>query len=283
MDVKPREIYLLFRGFEGYQGSLLKITGKEGKKTSPVAFVTFDTKAQGETAKSSLQGVRFDPEIQTTLRIEFAKANTKVAKPVPLKPISLGQVPGPGITSPSLTFRDHYDMNPAFFHQTPDSPWGHQPTHIISLDINGNPTSHLPFPHPGLTTHLHSPVSPHAPNAFITNALVGQVNHVEMNPPCTTLFVANLGNRTTEEELKSIFCGMPGYRRLKVLRNKNTTPVSFVEFYDVVTAMQARQLLNGHILRSSEAGAMRIEFAKNKMAGEGTIGMFPRKELIIES
>ena len=38
---------------------------------------------------------------------------------------------------------------------------------------------------------------------------------------------------------------MPGFRRLKVLRNKNTTPVSFVEFYDVITAMQARQLLNG--------------------------------------
>lgn len=77
-----------------------------------------------------------------------------------------------------------------------------------------------------------------------------------------------------------IFAGMPGFRRLKVLRNKNTTPVSFVEFIDVVTAMQARQLLNGHILRSSEAGGIRIEFAKNKMG----LAMFvPRREIMIES
>eukprot|EP00794_Sanderia_malayensis_P019605 gene19605-21537_t len=137
--------------------------------------------------------------------------------------------------------------------------------------------------------HLHSPLSPHAPNTYINAAALvnhgglPQMNHVDANPPCTTLFVANLGSRTTEEELKGIFAGMPGYRRLKVLRNKNTTPVCFVEFYDVVTAMQARQLLNGHILRSSETGAMRIEFARNKMAGEGGMLMFAKKDILIES
>eukprot|EP00794_Sanderia_malayensis_P019497 gene19497-21422_t len=303
MDVKPREVYLLFRGFEGYQGSLLKITGKEGKKASPVAFVTFDTRAQGEIAKGALHGVRFDPDIQTTLRIEFAKANTKVSKPNALKPMPLGKIPD--------------DLSAPFFHQSLDSPWGHQPPHIMTMDINGNPT--VPFPHPGLNTfdfppplplmahlspldrltslgyalpqqtHLHSPLSPHAPNTYINAAALvnhgglPQMNHVDANPPCTTLFVANLGSRTTEEELKGIFAGMPGYRRLKVLRNKNTTPVCFVEFYDVVTAMQARQLLNGHILRSSETGAMRIEFARNKMAGEGGMLMFAKKDILIES
>jgi len=34
MDTKPREIYLMFRGFKGYQSSLLKLTGKEGKKSN---------------------------------------------------------------------------------------------------------------------------------------------------------------------------------------------------------------------------------------------------------
>jgi len=308
MDVKQREIYLMFRSFPGYQGSLLKVTGKEGKKTSPVAFVTFDTRAQGESAKNALHGVRFDPEIATTLRIEFAKANTKMTKPAVLKPLVLGKQIGHGIPSPTMQFREPYEMN-AIFHQTPESPWGHQATHVFSMDINGNPTSHLPYSPQAMTTfefppqttfmahhsplerlptlglalphaHLHSPVSPHAPNSFVTNTL-GHVNHqVELNPPCTTLFVANLSNRATEEELKMIFAGMPGFRRLKVLRNKNTTPVSFVEFIDVVTAMQARQLLNGHILRSSEAGGIRIEFAKNKMG----LAMFvPRREIMIES
>ncbi|XP_065063767.1 uncharacterized protein LOC135690203 isoform X10 [Rhopilema esculentum] len=278
MDVKPREIYLLFRSFPGYQGSLLKITGKEGKKTSPVAFVTFGSRVQGETAKSALHGVRFDPELPTTLRIEFAKANTKVAKPVALKPLVFGKLVGPCIPSPTMPYREPYEVNAinASIFQTPESPWGHQPTHIFSIDVNGNPTTHhLPFAPQGLTTHLHSPVSPHAPNPFITNAMGQMGQRVDDNPPCTTLFVANLGRMATEEELKLVFAGMPGFRRLKVLRNKKTAPVCFVEFIDVITANQAKELLNGYILRSSEAGGMRIEFAKNKMVGEGMIIMTP--------
>ncbi|XP_065063762.1 uncharacterized protein LOC135690203 isoform X5 [Rhopilema esculentum] len=327
MDVKPREIYLLFRSFPGYQGSLLKITGKEGKKTSPVAFVTFGSRVQGETAKSALHGVRFDPELPTTLRIEFAKANTKVAKPVALKPLVFGKLVGPCIPSPTMPYREPYEVNAinASIFQTPESPWGHQPTHIFSIDVNGNPTTHhLPFAPQGLTTfefpppqafmangsplerlptlglalphpHLHSPVSPHAPNPFITNAMGQMGQRVDDNPPCTTLFVANLGRMATEEELKLVFAGMPGFRRLKVLRNKKTAPVCFVEFIDVITANQAKELLNGYILRSSEAGGMRIEFAKNKMVGEGMMimspssppqGMMimaPRKEIMTES
>uniref|UniRef100_A0A8C4QWB0 RNA binding protein, mRNA processing factor 2 n=1 Tax=Eptatretus burgeri TaxID=7764 RepID=A0A8C4QWB0_EPTBU len=54
MDIKPRELYLLFRPFKGYEGSLIKLTTK--------------------------QGVRFDPECSQTLRLEFAKSNTKTAK-----------------------------------------------------------------------------------------------------------------------------------------------------------------------------------------------------------
>lgn len=31
---------------------------------------------------SFLQGVRFDPDVSQTLRLEFARSNTKVSKPV---------------------------------------------------------------------------------------------------------------------------------------------------------------------------------------------------------
>jgi len=34
MDTKPRELYLLFRAYEGYEGSLLKVTSKNGKTSS---------------------------------------------------------------------------------------------------------------------------------------------------------------------------------------------------------------------------------------------------------
>uniref|UniRef100_A0A671Q800 RNA-binding protein with multiple splicing-like n=1 Tax=Sinocyclocheilus anshuiensis TaxID=1608454 RepID=A0A671Q800_9TELE len=74
-DIKPRELYLLFRPFKGYEGSLIKLTSKQ-----PVGFVTFDSRSGAEAAKNALNGVRFDPENPQTLRLEFAKANTKMAK-----------------------------------------------------------------------------------------------------------------------------------------------------------------------------------------------------------
>merc|ERR1711936_859161 len=64
MDTKPRELYLLFRAYEGYEGSLLKVTSKNGKTASPVGFVTFTSRASAEAAKQDLQqGVRFDPDL----------------------------------------------------------------------------------------------------------------------------------------------------------------------------------------------------------------------------
>uniref|UniRef100_A0A803JBC2 RRM domain-containing protein n=1 Tax=Xenopus tropicalis TaxID=8364 RepID=A0A803JBC2_XENTR len=75
IDIKPRELYLLFRPFKGYEGSLIKLTSKQ-----PVGFVTFDNRAGAEAAKNALNGIRFDPENPQTLRLEFAKANTKMAK-----------------------------------------------------------------------------------------------------------------------------------------------------------------------------------------------------------
>jgi len=55
MDTKPRELYLLFRAYEGYEGSLLKVTSKNGKTASPVGFVTFSSRASAEAAKQDLQ------------------------------------------------------------------------------------------------------------------------------------------------------------------------------------------------------------------------------------
>ncbi|GFV50997.1 protein couch potato [Trichonephila clavipes] len=69
-------------GKKGYEGSLLKVTSKNGKTSSPVGFVTFTTRAGAEAAKQDLQqGVRFDPDLPQTIRLEFAKSNTKVSKP----------------------------------------------------------------------------------------------------------------------------------------------------------------------------------------------------------
>lgn len=111
MDTKPRELYLLFRAYEGYEGSLLKVTSKNGKTSSPVGFVTFSSRASAETAKQDLQqGVRFDPDLPQTIRLEFAKSNTKVSKPKQ-------QSPAAAVTQPPLVHPlTGQALSPAFIH-----------------------------------------------------------------------------------------------------------------------------------------------------------------------
>lgn len=139
---------------QGYEGSLLKVTSKNGKTASPVGFVTFNSRAGADAAKQDLQvrprrhlrpkgsgdkpplgtsvrprhlqpqlcvsgpppspavptvphphpatphphplqqGVRFDPDLPQTIRLEFAKSNTKVSKPK--------QMVAPALTQPPL-------------------------------------------------------------------------------------------------------------------------------------------------------------------------------------
>ncbi|XP_028832686.1 RNA-binding protein with multiple splicing-like [Denticeps clupeoides] len=115
LDIKPRELYLLFRPFKGYEGSLIKLTSKQ-----PVGFVSFDSRSEAEAAKNALNGVRFDPEIPQTLRLEFAKTNTKVAKS------KLVGTPNPPLPhhSPGLQLitRDAYEVSvPALYTAAPEA------------------------------------------------------------------------------------------------------------------------------------------------------------------
>lgn len=78
-DVKQRELFLLFRPYKGFESAVLKFPQKPGKiyPIAPVAFVTFKSKAEAQIAKEKLQGDKFDEDYPTTLRLEFAKSNTK--------------------------------------------------------------------------------------------------------------------------------------------------------------------------------------------------------------
>uniref|UniRef100_A0A8C9WQT2 RNA-binding protein with multiple splicing-like n=1 Tax=Scleropages formosus TaxID=113540 RepID=A0A8C9WQT2_SCLFO len=96
VDIKPRELYLLFRPFK------------------PVGFVSFDSRSEAEAAKNALNGVRFDPEIPQTLRLEFAKANTKMAKS---KLVGTPNPPAPQQSpAPPLGSRETYELTvPALY------------------------------------------------------------------------------------------------------------------------------------------------------------------------
>lgn len=50
--------------------------------------------------------------------------------------------------------------------------------------------------------------------------------------------------------------------------SSNQIPVAFVEFRDVQSAGSAMQALQGKYLLSSDRGAIRIEYAKSKMASD---------------
>uniref|UniRef100_A0A3Q3IIT6 RRM domain-containing protein n=1 Tax=Monopterus albus TaxID=43700 RepID=A0A3Q3IIT6_MONAL len=137
LDIKPRELYLLFRPFKGYEGSLIKLTSKQ-----PVGFVSFDSRSEAEAAKNALNGVRFDPEIPQTLRLEFAKANTKMAKNKLVgtpNPPPTQQSPGPQFIS-----RDPYELTvPALYPNNPDV-WASYPLYPAELSPALPPTFTYP-------------------------------------------------------------------------------------------------------------------------------------------
>ncbi|XP_049722705.1 RNA-binding protein with multiple splicing isoform X3 [Elephas maximus indicus] len=136
LDIKPRELYLLFRPFKGYEGSLIKLTSKQ-----PVGFVSFDSRSEAEAAKNALNGIRFDPEIPQTLRLEFAKANTKMAKnklvgtPNPSTPLP-NTVPQFIAREPSGATDPRPELTPLC------DVWGHPENTCIA--VTGRTTSSVP-------------------------------------------------------------------------------------------------------------------------------------------
>ncbi|XP_067653422.1 protein couch potato-like isoform X13 [Haliotis asinina] len=297
MDAKPRELYLLFRAYKGYEGSLLKVTNKNGKNTSPVGFVTFISRVAAESAKQDLQGVRFDPDLPQTLRLEFAKSNTKVTKPKQ-------QSPQLAATHPTIIHPlTGQELGAAFFPGCPEAWAPHPLAPYPELAPTAAALHHTALiQHPALaqvpvragmfTEQLNSvfpqvqPTTLIAPQATVTAvphpsmastpvlaSPVSQVNttttSAQQNAPCSTLFVANLGQFSSEQELKDLFNSFAGFSRLR-MHNKGGSPVAFVEYQDVAQASMAMNRLQGFVLLSSDRGGLRIEYAKNKMGEVGS-------------
>ncbi len=57
--MKKENFYFSILIKKGYEGSLLKVTNKNGKNLSPVGFVTFTNRADAETAKQELTVIIF--------------------------------------------------------------------------------------------------------------------------------------------------------------------------------------------------------------------------------
>ncbi|CAG2168883.1 unnamed protein product, partial [Oppiella nova] len=268
MDAKPRELYLLFRAYKGYEGSLLKVTSKNGKTSSPVGFVTFSTRAGAEAAKQDLQqGIRFDPDLPQTIRLEFAKSNTKVSKP------KQQSSPPAVATHPALAMHPltGLELGAALFSGAHDG-WAHHPlsftempnafnSHVIHPALHAQLPPQLAVPHPishaaalANQAAIHAAIPPQhlvATSPALASPVGSATSPNCSTPPCSTLFVANLGQFVSEQELKELFGSFPGFCRLR-MHNKGGAPVAFVEY-------------TAYVLFSSDRGGMRIEYAKNKM------------------
>ncbi|CAB3410546.1 unnamed protein product [Caenorhabditis bovis] len=261
MDAKPRELYLLFRGCRGYEGSLLKMTAKNGKQTSPVGFVTFATQSDAQEARKQLQGVRFDPECAQVLRLELAKSNTKVARPKQSPPPNSAALAAAGV--------------PQFLAPL-------QPSDLGLLDHNAllNDPQLLALTLPHLQA-AHALQTAYMPTATLQQlhqqSLYAQLNPAAMvaghgltigqptTSACSTLFVANLSSDVNEEQLRAVFKAFAGFTRLR-LHNKNGSCVAFVEYSDLQKATQAMVSLQGFQIAATDRGGLRIEYARNKMA-----------------
>ncbi|XP_057186242.1 RNA-binding protein, mRNA-processing factor 2a isoform X1 [Triplophysa rosa] len=156
VDIKPRELYLLFRPFKGYEGSLIKLTSKQSVFLSilqPVGFVTFDSRSGAEAAKNALNGIRFDPESPQTLRLEFAKANTKMAKS------KLMATPNPSNLHPALgahfIARDPYDLTGAALIPASPEAWAPYPLYTAEL-TPGLPHGAFTYPAAAAAAALHA-------------------------------------------------------------------------------------------------------------------------------
>ncbi|OWM66283.1 protein couch potato isoform X2 [Punica granatum] len=234
-DVKPREIYNLFREFPGYESSHLRsIT----KKSQPFAFAVFTDQQSAVAAMHTLNGMVFDLEKGSTLFIDFAKANSRSKR--------------------SRTDDERFGLDkkarvsPAFVYPDP-----------------GLGSTHLP----GMSSSSYSTIG-YPPAQRVANPDGRDVNEwtatsMSAAPPCPTLFVANLGPRCTEQELLQVFSRCPGFLKLK-MQSKHGKPVAFVDFKDTDCSTDALNLLQGTVLYSSPAGeSMRLEYAKSRMGMRG--------------
>lgn len=82
------------------------------------------------------------------------------------------------------------------------------------------------------------------------------------------LFFKSHHNTLSKAQLCNVVAhSFPGFCRLR-MHTKGGSPVAFVEYQDVRVAAQAMATLQGSFLLSSDRGAIRIEYAKSKMAAE---------------
>ncbi|KAL6512864.1 hypothetical protein OROHE_019654 [Orobanche hederae] len=227
-DVKPREIYNLFRECPGYLSSNMRPPTSSNNQERPFAFATFVDQQSAVMALHALNGLVFDLEKGSTLFIDLAKSNSRSKRG---RGDDASQGPEKRLKGSSV------------FSWSDDPGFGGIHT-------------------PGMANSAYNTIG-YPPTQSLRNAGGGLSNGISTKStgtPCPTVFVANLGPTCSEEELMQAFSRCRGFLKLK-MQSTYGAPVAFVDFKDTACSTEAVSHLQGTILYSSTSGeGMRLEW-----------------------
>eukprot|EP01123_Difflugia_compressa_P014496 TRINITY_DN757_c0_g1_i3.p1 TRINITY_DN757_c0_g1~~TRINITY_DN757_c0_g1_i3.p1 ORF type:complete len:382 (+),score=84.55 TRINITY_DN757_c0_g1_i3:54-1199(+) len=242
-DIREREIHNLFRFFAGYEGCILN----ENPSKQPVAFVSFNSRELALRALRYLQDVRLDLASTTTLRLSFAKSNSKTKR----------------LSPEDLFPAEHNRFTSTLIPPPPSSTslYGSPSTLVGTLNA---PSYYSPHYTQYGASSGYAPV-PWMRHNVGTRGSQGTRNQQQQNTtvaPCSTLFVANIHPEVPERDLARLFKVVPGFQRLK-MSQKNGLPICFVEYNDVQNSTTALNSFQGFMMGPSP---IRIDYARARMA-----------------
>ncbi|KAF6149057.1 hypothetical protein GIB67_018635 [Kingdonia uniflora] len=258
-DVKERELQNLLRWLPGYEASQVNYKGGQ-----PMGFGLFSTGQFAVSARDALQEMVFDADAKSVLHTEMAKKNLFVKRGVVVDSNSIDQ--SKRLRTGGDYVNTGYPSTSPFPNQPPAPVWGHQgymaPAPSPYNPYGGYPLPQIQMPTPIPMTapvQVPAPMPMPAPASLPSPSVYAPIQNVKDNPPCNTLFIGNLGENTTEEELRGMFSIRPGFKQMKVLKQERNT-VCFIEFNDLSSAINVHQSLQGAVIPSSGRGGMRIQY-----------------------
>ncbi|CAI7815741.1 unnamed protein product [Closterium sp. NIES-54] len=270
-DAKEREVQNMLRWWPGYEACQLTFKGDQ-----PLGFAIFSTPAMAFAARDALQGLIFDADHNSVLRVELAKTNLHRRKGLPgggdgydhskrsrVDPMA-AYMPGAAAAAMGSFMPAAYDAYASSFtpladHHTffspfppPSPPCPLPACSFMPAAYDAYASSFTPLPAaPAAAPKTYTPLP--APPSGMPGKIYRD------NPPCNTLYLGNLGMQVSEAELLQIFSVQPGYVQLKLLRQGMST-CCFVQFVDVDAASAVHTALQGISLASSDRGPVRVQY-----------------------